>query len=838
MRSESYSEGTRSFAVAGYAGRMEVVCRGPFRAKSFLWQPPHGAFALAVICKATFSLAPGESPYHVEPLDVLAADTYYEDDPRRSIASASDFVPAKKHAEVLVTGHAHSPDGRAVQSLVVRVSFRDINKAVFVVGDSHIALDNSFSEPVPFTRLQLRWERSSSGPGGQNPVGVRMGREARADAWGRVFLPNLRPSDARLTSRWDVLLPAGFGPISPDWPPRMARLPHRARGWDPHRVLIWPVPPDFDMAFFNSAPQDQVTEEMTGDEQIVLENLLPGAPRFVTRLARLIPRAHAELAGGGHPEIELRCDTLAIDTDREIATLVWRGNVLLDHPERASRVIIAGQALTSQISLSAPARASVAPAPAPIAPARASIAPAPAPIAPAHASVAPAPASVRPPPPSAGPAHPLAGPAHPSAGPASAPVVPVPPSTRATSPSVAPAPPSVNVAPGLAASAPALPGAVPASAAQASPPAAPPSVKETIGLKGPPPEFVLPFGVKPVMGSAPAATPAPPMAPAPAAPPVPPMASAPAATPAPPMAPAPAAPPVPPMASAPAAAPLGPDLEEADLEEADIEEADANEDEAEPVFQEAFRRTVDLASWMRAGEAEPLPFRPARTSQPGEPEPLAPVPPRPVMVFAAPAPEAEALPREMEFAPPPTPEGEPPAPPPMWGPIQPQTPSEEGRAAADGDAKVRTSKSDSPPSFEQYPIERCARLAARIDRMPEEKAAILEKDELTTPDWDFLSAHWQTEIRREGARGKTQLLTAYDTAYVEELEAQRGPITAREYASLVVAAGRGTADDLIDEMALPRGSFPRIRRVWARKIVTDAAVAKEVRLATQAAAEQ
>src|SRR5262245_42457416 len=139
---------------------MDVVCRGPFRASSFVWQPRPGAFAQAVVCKATFVLMPGESPLHVEPLDVFSADAHCEGDPRRSLLCASDLAPLKKRCEVLITGHAHAPEGRAVPSLVTRVAFQEVDKTIRVVGDTHLSLDGKFSEPVPFSSMPLRWERA------------------------------------------------------------------------------------------------------------------------------------------------------------------------------------------------------------------------------------------------------------------------------------------------------------------------------------------------------------------------------------------------------------------------------------------------------------------------------------------------------------------------------------------------------------------------------------------------------------------------------------------------------------------------------------------------------
>ena len=67
-----------------------------------------------------------------------------------------------------------------------------------------------------------------------------------------------------------------------------------------------------------------------------------------------------------------------------------------------------------------------------------------------------------------------------------------------------------------------------------------------------------------------------------------------------------------------------------------------------------------------------------------------------------------------------------------------------------------------PPPIEAYPIERCARIAARIARRPEEDAAILAAEELAGDRWEALHELRQGEIRAELGRGRNALLRAYD----------------------------------------------------------------------------
>ncbi|MGK3962594.1 hypothetical protein WMF01_18655 [Sorangium sp. So ce1667] len=58
-------------------------------------------------------------------------------------------------------------------------------------------------------------------------------------------------------------------------------------------------------------------------------------------LAPVTPAATVD-HGAGLQRLQLRCDTLVIDTDRGLAMLVWRAHVLLDRADRPGRVVVTG----------------------------------------------------------------------------------------------------------------------------------------------------------------------------------------------------------------------------------------------------------------------------------------------------------------------------------------------------------------------------------------------------------------------------------------------------------------------------------------------------------------
>ncbi|WP_438030173.1 DUF2169 domain-containing protein [Sorangium sp. So ce233] len=285
-----------------------------------------GAERLTVIVKATFTLV------HERCAELAAAaDLVRADQPREgwgSLDEACETAPYLPSAGVLVRGHASAPAGETATSLSVRVAlFRDdrwiLNKVLHVFGDyTRAALS-----PRPFSRVPIVYERAYGGPHvDANPVGVG------AD----TVLPSI-------VDPTDPTRPAGFGPIARHWAPRRHLL---ARDQAPDR----PVPEldaSFDFRYFHAAPPDQQLEFLRGDEWIFLEGLHPHYPWLRSSLpsARGLARLYRAGAGGedhGQP-IELVADTLSIDADRLLCSLIWRGNVALQPGDTPARMrVVAG----------------------------------------------------------------------------------------------------------------------------------------------------------------------------------------------------------------------------------------------------------------------------------------------------------------------------------------------------------------------------------------------------------------------------------------------------------------------------------------------------------------
>ncbi|HRI69919.1 MAG TPA: DUF2169 domain-containing protein [Polyangium sp.] len=309
----------------------------PLRVASVVWQPAEGLFMLTVITKATFDLRPEESPLAENQDEPTAHDEYWNDDENASLRAASDILPFKKSADVVVVGYAYAPQVLSDWPFHTRlVVGKGIDKIIEIHGERRWTKEDQLIQTPCAPRVPLRWERAAGGPGTSNPVGMLP--VTRLEAGQARKLPNLEPRHTRSSRPTDVIPTIGFGPIAPSWPERKSLIDAREGEWDPSLWHEKPLAPYVDASFFQVAPADQRLERMTGDERIQLENLHPEYSRFSTRLNAGRPYGIAQKPGKNPIELELRCDTLVIDTERCVATLTWRGSIPLAYPEELVEV--------------------------------------------------------------------------------------------------------------------------------------------------------------------------------------------------------------------------------------------------------------------------------------------------------------------------------------------------------------------------------------------------------------------------------------------------------------------------------------------------------------------
>lgn len=323
----------------GLQPRVQVV--GPLASAHVLWRS-RGQLHVTILAKSTFTVVPGALMTAQSPDPIVDADVHHHDDRTQSVRLASDLVPYLARADVLFSGFAHATRGPTASMTVRLALLRDghplVDKSLLVVGDEERGVVR------PFEVMALAWERSLGGIGSsENPLGtgLALGPSRRA--------PNvLSISDPQQT--------ACFAPISRAFPVRARLLPAGVAPalLDPLSVPIVEVPEGFDWAYFQSAPADQQTPHLRGDEVLILEGLHPTLDRVESRLPGIC--ALGRISGyrpgdSSWQPLAMRADTLVIDGARQRVTLTWRATVPVHDASRLGELQV--QLLSSRASESA-----------------------------------------------------------------------------------------------------------------------------------------------------------------------------------------------------------------------------------------------------------------------------------------------------------------------------------------------------------------------------------------------------------------------------------------------------------------------------------------------------
>lgn len=299
------------------------TARSPLRLNSFVWESQPGRYVLTVIAHGMVKLMPSQEAHWIQgeeyPLGYDEAQTL--------TARLNLLSPFKPRADLVVVGTAYAPPGGEAERLVARVRVGDFSKAITVTGDRLWLRDQGrwgSSPPRPFRQLLLVPERAIRSA--ENPVGLD---PAAIPIEGRLSLPNFEPAAGSFS--------AVLGPVPATAPSRRGLLSPPGVAWVTTLEMgraPGPLPPDMNFAFFNLAPLDQQVPELPAGAAIVLENLHPEHSIFTSRLPPTVPRVIGVDPGSGRPlEPALRCDTLWIDAERELAWVVYRGTADLVRPD-------------------------------------------------------------------------------------------------------------------------------------------------------------------------------------------------------------------------------------------------------------------------------------------------------------------------------------------------------------------------------------------------------------------------------------------------------------------------------------------------------------------------
>jgi hypothetical protein len=287
---------------------VQHVAVGQVGVGTLWWTGAVSELNLTICAKACFRMVHGGDMQLVDPAPLNRDERRAS--PTASVSEPADLLPRLPLPEVTLSGSARGgPDvsRRRVRLALLRDGRTVLDKRLDVVGDRDGA-----GEPKPFASMPLTYERALGGIGfAANPLG-RGANGAGA--------PNV------LDASSPTKAVGCFAPVPAAFAVRKRRLGAKSARELARAPMA--IPGDFDWQYFQSAPADQRVAAIAGDEWIWLEGLRDDHKHFRSRLPET--RAAARLygtAGASVPDyVPLRAESLHIDAERGVCSLVWRGS--------------------------------------------------------------------------------------------------------------------------------------------------------------------------------------------------------------------------------------------------------------------------------------------------------------------------------------------------------------------------------------------------------------------------------------------------------------------------------------------------------------------------------
>jgi uncharacterized protein YjbI with pentapeptide repeats len=245
----------------------------------------------------------------------------------------------KKCAEFLACGECFAPGGSPVERCDVSVSVAGTTKRLSVVGDRYWigrGIMTEATDPAPFVRMPITWERAFGGPGyAPNPTGRGAGSVMHPEGQELKPLPNVEYPGQCVKSPDDRPQPACFDFMG-------ARRFCTGEGLGTYDFAWlaehWPhAAPDTAHALVNCAAKDQWHGGYyTGGEEVLIVNMHPARPRIQTRLPRLRARifCRREIYGSAaYEEFDPHLDTLWLLPGQEVMVCIWRAYCVASYPD-------------------------------------------------------------------------------------------------------------------------------------------------------------------------------------------------------------------------------------------------------------------------------------------------------------------------------------------------------------------------------------------------------------------------------------------------------------------------------------------------------------------------
>jgi hypothetical protein len=338
---------------------MELMNKTPLIGGYTTSTDKNGREWLVVVAKGTYGIPEhcDHEPRLLEQQVPLVMADVFAGDPGESAASyENDFALYKPRCDVLLNGHCYAPNAEPAADVTVALKIGTLVKAFRVVGPrvhQTGGFVDSISKPVPFITMPITYahafggvDRTSVDPKSHrwypwNPVGTGFYPSADAARINGLALPSTEELDRPATAPDGNYKPMAFGPVGRAWGQRIRWAGTYDQKWLDHQFPF--LPEDFDVRYFQSAPEDQQIDYPLGGEEVVLLNL-DARGRSAFRLpANLKLPVLTVLHEGSTRETAAVVDTVILEPDAKRVTLTWRTSSPLGRNIREIAKVIIGQ---------------------------------------------------------------------------------------------------------------------------------------------------------------------------------------------------------------------------------------------------------------------------------------------------------------------------------------------------------------------------------------------------------------------------------------------------------------------------------------------------------------
>ncbi|NOZ69677.1 MAG: DUF2169 domain-containing protein [Deferribacteres bacterium] len=322
---------------------MDLLNATKMQAGYTMGMQPDGRESLVVAVKGTFTIPGGaeEPQLAEEQVPLIEADTFTGEPGFSAPVYESDYPLRKPRCDVLLHGSAYAPGGKPAARVTVSLQIGPVSKSFDVVGHRFWKkglISVSASRPRPFTVMPISYDNAFGGfdkshknPSKHraylvNPVGVGFHVNLKMESIEGKPLPNTEEKGNPVTKPNGNYRPMSFGPVGRGWLPRYKLAGTYDQNWLDN---IFPfLPPDFDEAYYQSAPADQQMPYPRGGEEVVLTNLTPeGTTRF--NLPKIEVPVEFSMKNYDRKTTSAVIDTIVIEPDKRRFMMTWRSSLQL-----------------------------------------------------------------------------------------------------------------------------------------------------------------------------------------------------------------------------------------------------------------------------------------------------------------------------------------------------------------------------------------------------------------------------------------------------------------------------------------------------------------------------